>query len=628
MAGVDGLVSGLNTTQIISSLMQVERQSGAYLTTGKTASETMISVLQSLNSSLATLQTAASALVPDTITNASGWTATTATSSQPALATATTDGTTAIPGSATFTVQSVATAGAAVSSGSVSSLTSAVANGPFVLAQGLDTLGLGSPTPGASLTSGAHTVTVTQSSSGATLTGSPLADTVTIDASNAGLSVFLDGSSTATTFTLTQGTYSRDQLAAEVTRASGGTLTASSTTDGALRLATTHEGSAATVALAAPNTALGLTDTSTTATGTDAVVALDGVAATVSSLTRGAQLSLNGAGGDSMVFTLSGGLRTGTASATLVNVAAGASMTDVVSAINGAGAGVRASAVQVSPTAYRLQVNSMTTGAASDVTLGDGAFPSSLSTLGSMVQLQAGTDTVLHVGSGPGAYDATSPTATVAGLLPGVTITATKADPTTPVTITIDRDSNGIADKVQAMVKAANDVLSYLSSQSAYDTTTKTGGPLLGSSMARDLAERLTDTAVGTATSTPGLDGIGVARDGTLTFDRTAFLAAYTKDPNGVAGTLTTMASAVSDTVKAASDPTDGYVTGQVNLEQEQVRDYTDQIANFEVRMTMRQDSLQQQYASLETMLGSLQSQSQWLTGQIASLPTPSSGKN
>lgn len=627
MAAVDGLVSGLNTSQIISSLMQVERQSGAYLTTGKAASQTMVSVLQALNSSLSTLQTAAAALVPDSITKASAWTSTTATSSQATLATATT-GATATPGSTTFTVQSVATAGAAVSSGSVASLGTAVAGGPFVLAQGLGALGLASPAAGATLSAGPHTVAVTQSSAGATLTGSPVADSVTIDASNAGLSVLLDGSGTPTTFTLAQGTYTRDQLAAEVTRASGGALTASTTASGALSIATTHEGSAAGLALAGANTALGLTDTTTTATGTDAVVSLDGVATTVSSLTRGAQLSLNGAGGDSLVFTLSGGLRAGTASATLVDVAAGSSLTAVVSAINGAGAGVRATAVQVSSTAYRLQLNSMTTGAASDVTVGDNAFPSSTSTLGSMLELQAGTDTVLRVGTGPGAYDVTSSTASVTGLLPGVTVTAAKADPTTPVTITVDHDSAGIADKVQAMVKAANDVLAYLSSKSSYDTSTKTAGPLLGDSMARDLAQRITDTAVGTSTSTPGLVGVQVARDGSLTFDRTAFLAAYAKDPDAVAGTLTTMASAVTDTVKAASDPLDGYVTGQVNLAQEQVRDYTDQIASFEVRMSMRQDSLQRQYAALETMLGSLQSQSQWLAGQIASLPTPSSGKN
>jgi flagellar hook-associated protein 2 len=85
------------------------------------------------------------------------------------------------------------------------------------------------------------------------------------------------------------------------------------------------------------------------------------------------------------------------------------------------------------------------------------------------------------------------------------------------------------------------------------------------------------------------------------------------------------MASAVTDTVKAASDPRDGYVTGQVNLAQEQVRDYTDQIAGFEVRMSMRQDSLQRQYAALEVALGKLQDQASWLSGQISSLPKMSS---
>ena len=41
---------------------------------------------------------------------------------------------------------------------------------------------------------------------------------------------------------------------------------------------------------------------------------------------------------------------------------------------------------------------------------------------------------------------------------------------------------------------------------------------------------------------------------------------------------------------------------------------------DFEVLMTARQDSLTRQYAALETALGQLQSQSQWLSGQLAGL--------
>ena len=372
MASIDGLVSGLNTTQIISQLMAVERLSGNPLLKGRSESQSMATVLQALNASLTGLQTAAKAFIPDSITKASAWTSATASSSLPGLA-STSVGPNAQPGTATFTVRSVATAGASITSGSVGSLTTPVSNGPLLLGKGTAALGMASLAAGAQLTKGAHAIAVTQSSAGASLTGAPLADSITIDAGSATVSLEVDG--TPTSITLAQGTYSRDQLAAEIGRASGGTLTAGAGPDGALRLATTREGSAASLRLVSPNGALGLGDTATVATGTDAVVTLDGVATTVASLTRGGQVTLGGANGDSMVFTLAGGLRSGAASATVVEVGAGSSLAQVVSSINGAGAGVRATAVQVSANAYRLQLTSMTTGSTSDVSLGEGAFP-------------------------------------------------------------------------------------------------------------------------------------------------------------------------------------------------------------------------------------------------------------
>ncbi len=372
MASIDGLISGLNTTQIISQLMAVERISGNPLLKGRNESQNMATVLQGLNATLTGLQTAAKAFIPDTITKASAWTSATAVSSLPGLAT-TSVGPNALPGTATFTVRSVATAGASVTSGSVAALNTPVSDGPLLLGKGTAALGMASLASGPQLTTGAHALVVSQSSAGAALTGSPVADSITIDAGTASLSVEVDG--TPTSITLAQGTYSRDQLAAEIGRASGGTLTASAGPDGALRLATTQEGSAATLRVAAANSALGLTDTSTVGTGTDAVVTLDGVATTVASLTRGGQVTLDGANGDSLVVTLAGGLRAGSASATVVELGAGSSLAEVVSSINSAGAGMRATAVQVSANAYRLQLTSMTTGANSDVSLGQGAFP-------------------------------------------------------------------------------------------------------------------------------------------------------------------------------------------------------------------------------------------------------------
>ena len=77
MGAIDGLISGLNTTQIISQLMQVERLPEQQLTDHKTASQTLVSSMQGLNSLFTALQTAANAFVPDSITKQSAWGSTT-----------------------------------------------------------------------------------------------------------------------------------------------------------------------------------------------------------------------------------------------------------------------------------------------------------------------------------------------------------------------------------------------------------------------------------------------------------------------------------------------------------------------------------------------------------------------
>ena len=208
MASIDGLISGLNTTTIISQLMAIERLPKAQLVKQQSVSQTMVSTLRALNTLITTMQTAAKAFIPDTITKASAWTGTTATSSNGTLASVLI-GAGALPGSATFTVTDVATAGAAVSTGIIGSLTVSVAGGPFMVSKGAARLGLSALDARAPLATGAHSVEVTQSSAGATVTGSSpvsgfaaLPPAVTIDGTNNTISFYRDGSSTPTTITL------------------------------------------------------------------------------------------------------------------------------------------------------------------------------------------------------------------------------------------------------------------------------------------------------------------------------------------------------------------------------------------------------------------------------------------
>lgn len=619
MAAIDGLISGLDTTAVINQLMAVERRSGASITQGRSRSQSMIGVMQSLNATLTALRTAALAFAPASSATPSAWASTASSSTQPGLATVTSTGT-ALPGSATFTVTSVATAGAAVSSGSVPSTSTAVTAGPVVVGRGLGPLGVSGIGSGSTLAGGPHTLSVTRASSGASLTGGPLAATTTIDP--AGADLVVDLGSGPQTFRLAGGSYSPSGLAEEVTRASGGALAASVAADGSLRLTTAREGSAATLRLVDAAPALGLTDTATTATGTDAVVDLDGTSTTLTDVGPGSTVTLTGAGAQAVTLTLSGGLRAGSASLTDLGLAAGSTLAQVVGAVNGSttASGVRATAVLAAQDVHRLQLTSTTTGAASDVTVSAGAFDPA--GLGSVVELNRGTDTVLRVGTGPGAFDVRSATTSVTGLLPGVTIAAAKADPTTSVTVAVTRDDAAIADRMAALVKAANDALSFVSTRSSYNPDTKASGPLLGNSMTQMLVRRITDTVVGTTSAQPASAGIEVGRDGQVSFDRAEFLAAYAKDPAAVNGTLTTMATRIAEVARQASDPVDGFVTAQVTAEQSRLRGYTQQLASFEARMTLREAALRRQYSALENTLGALRSQSQWLTSQLAALPT------
>jgi flagellar hook-associated protein 2 len=523
-SSIDGLVSGLNTTQIIQQLMAVERLPEQQLTQSKTDSQNRASLLQSLNSLVSSLRTAATAFAPDSVLTKSAWVSTSATSSNSASVSAIADST-AVPGSATFTVTQIASAGSAVSSGSVSSTTTPVATGPITVSKGLDAVGFASIDGGLSQDS-THTFAVTAINGGANF------------------SIVVDGQ-----------------------------------TNGAV---------------------------------------------TVPASTTG-PLTLTGANGDAIAVTV-GTLHEGTASTSSVSVGSG-SLTDIAKAISASGVGVQATVVGVSSSAYKLQLSSTTTGSASDITINSGAFDKAPS-LGNMVTLGAGSDTVLHVGPVNGGFDVTSPSTSVTSLLPGVTISVLKADPNTPVTVSVATDTAGIADKMKALVDAANAVNAFVGSKSGYDATSKASGPLAGLSMLRGLQQQIANAAMGSTTSTPSADGVMLERDGTISFDRAKFLDAYAKNPSAVQATMTTMAQALYDQSKAAADPVSGYITAQIKSQQDAVTRYTADIADFEDRMTLKQQGLERQFAALETALGQMQSQGQWLSGQLGQLSSGSASGN
>jgi flagellar hook-associated protein 2 len=293
----------------------------------------------------------------------------------------------------------------------------------------------------------------------------------------------------------------------------------------------------------------------------------------------------------------------------------------VVRAINDAGVGVRAQAVQVAPGAFRLQLVAEETGADSEFTVVSG--------------LDAGLDVVqqgqdARIVFAGGTVDAVSFTNTFDDLLPGLDVTVRKVS-ADAVTVQVKRDPEALATKVQALVTAVNNALANVKSATAYDPTTKRASVLTGDASARrvsqELLRGLMDGVSASPLGSPGLAGVTLKKDGTISFDRAKFLAAYEDDPAAVEALFTNDddgSPGVAQRLLAAADAAIVTGTGYLRTAEQSRRDRATelgkQITTIEERLDREALALRKRFSGMEAALGTLQSQGTWLAGQISSM--------
>ena len=240
---------------------------------------------------------------------------------------------------------------------------------------------------------------------------------------------------------------------------------------------------------------------------------------------------------------------------------------EVVAAINASDTGLVATAVRVGAGAYRLQVAATSAVSATPFTIdGLDGFGPSLDGSDAMNVLTTGSDAKITIGADPlTAYEVTSSTNTFSNLVPGLSFTVSKEE--TNVTVSSRIDGSSVADKVGRLVDAVNAALSDIAAKTAYDTKTKTGGAFTGESTVRALQQNLLATV-----SSASAPGVQLTRDGRLTFDRAAFLSAFSADPDrvargfGAAGTLNA-AEGVTGTTVSVSNATKTALPGTYDLQ-------------------------------------------------------------
>ncbi|WP_144713428.1 flagellar filament capping protein FliD [Curtobacterium pusillum] len=324
---------------------------------------------------------------------------------------------------------------------------------------------------------------------------------------------------------------------------------------------------------------------------------------------------------------------------TTVTPASG-SLDDTVSAINKSVAGVTATKVAAGTDAngtklYRLQLTSAKTGAggAFEVYRGStdqvtaGTATNVLGEVGAAKVAQAADASVTLWAGTPAAQTVTSATNTFSDLLPGLSVSVTKAS-TDPVTVGVAQDSTKAQAVASGLVDAMNAISSYYSSNAAVTsttsptdgTTTTTAGVLMGDATTRDVTQRLSSTMSSPVNGkSPSTIGIVITKDGDFTFDADVFQKALAADPQGTQAILSGVAANVGATATTASDKYTGSITTSITGQQSVAKDLNTQIDSWTDRLTARRASLQTLYASLETSLSKLQSQSSWLASQLAS---------
>jgi flagellar hook-associated protein 2 len=328
-------------------------------------------------------------------------------------------------------------------------------------------------------------------------------------------------------------------------------------------------------------------------------------------------------------------------------------------AINGAKAGVKASIVQTDDTHATLVLtteksglgNAMVYGAGSGSQIGIAGDTTTLQTLGLFNsdgtiknEVQAAQDAKITING----IDITSSSNTIQNAIENVTLTLVgKGDST----VTVATDADKVADKVQAFVDAYNAVIDAINSARNYQDADKRN-PLQADSTLNSLQSQLStwfnaqvgaDQGAGAATSSFDYRylfqvGLEVDKDATnademtgkISFDRDKFKSALADNPdavyqlfayNGTADNKTSgIAQLFNTNLNSWTSSVDGIIKSKLDGYDSEISFISDQMAQMDVRLQMKEDALRKQFTDMETALAGLQNQQSWLSSQLNAL--------
>ena len=318
-----------------------------------------------------------------------------------------------------------------------------------------------------------------------------------------------------------------------------------------------------------------------------------------------------------------------------VTIPAGATLSDVASAINTAGAGV--SAYVANGTGGPQLVLKGASGASNGFVLDATEDPTDpgLANLawaagGSASRLiQTGTDAALKIDG----VAITSASNTVADAIPGVTLNLTGTNAGSPTTVSFSDASSAISGAMSDLTDALNQVVAALKTATdpqTGDLSRDNGARSLRSALSGLAGQTIMPNAAAGAPSTLADLGLSLQRDGTFTLDSQRLSQTLSQNPqaaaamftNGLYGVFGTIDSLTQQTTDPSSPAS---LAGSITTYTAQQTKVSDQQAKLTTQEQMVQTRLIAQFAAADTNVGNSKSTLSFLQDQIAAWNAKSS---
>jgi len=315
-------------------------------------------------------------------------------------------------------------------------------------------------------------------------------------------------------------------------------------------------------------------------------------------------------------------IQVGTGTANAIQVDSTDSLSSIVTKINDAGIGVRATTVY-DGTNFRLQLRGAATGAGSEVTVS--GIDLGLNKAENIKQQAQNAHLTID------GFDVYSKTNQVTGAIPGVTLTVSNKT-TSPATVEVKPDASSLQTKIQSVVNQYNAVIKKVQSLAGYSTNKAANSQLAGDSTLRELTMKMgstitdaVDTGTNSSYTTMRSIGISLQKDGTLSLDQTVLSQAVATSPEAVskilAGTSTSVGTSLtpgimdkmSDLVKSFTVGTGAFLNVRKDTFDSAAKRADDQSTAETDRLSRMRDSLSKSFSAMDSTVSSSNSMMTYL---------------